>query len=294
MATTAHRAQVTQLYAALFGRAPDLEGLNFWTTRLAAGDTLIHVADVMYGTAPARAYYPQSLAHVEIIASFYLNVLGRQADAGGLAFWTAKLDAPGATSGSVIVEMLAIVTNYAGTDPAGLMSQQLFNNKVIVGLYYVDHNGSIAGATRALAGVTADPISVEEAIAAIDGVTLDRAGPVFTGAAITHSTLALTYSDANPLDPTHAPGVGAFAVTVANVARAVGAVVVDANAKTVMLTLASDRGGPRLRAERPLLGLQLRGVRWQFHRCRHLPGYQRQRYLECRDWVGRVLRGRSG
>ena len=52
------RTQVSQLYTALFGRAPDYDGLGFWTTLLGSGESLAHVADTMYATAPARAYYP--------------------------------------------------------------------------------------------------------------------------------------------------------------------------------------------------------------------------------------------
>ena len=108
----APRTQVSQLYTALFGRAPDSDGLGFWTTLVGNGTTLAQVADMMYATTPARTYYPDSYTHQQVIASFYLNVLGRTADAEGLAFWTAKLDAAGATPGSVITQMIANVADY--------------------------------------------------------------------------------------------------------------------------------------------------------------------------------------
>ncbi|MDP3760610.1 MAG: DUF4214 domain-containing protein [Ramlibacter sp.] len=127
----------------------------------------------MYATAPARAYFPLFLTNQEIIASFYLNVLGRTADAEGLAFWTAQLNAAGATPGSVITKMIGVVANYTGTDPAGLTSQALYNNKVAVAQYYAEHGGTIAGATAILTTVTSDVATVTAAKASIDsaGVT---------------------------------------------------------------------------------------------------------------------------
>jgi S-layer protein len=165
--TVQMRTEISQLYVALFGRAPDGEGLGFWVGLRDAGQSLTQIANAMYATAPARAYYPSFLTNQEIIASFYLNVLGRPADAEGLAFWTAKLNAAGATPGSVITQMIGVVANYTGTDPAGLISQALFNNKVTVAQFYGEHNGSIAGAAVALTGVTSDPATVAAAEAAI-------------------------------------------------------------------------------------------------------------------------------
>lgn len=161
--TVQMREQVSQLYVALFGRAPDGEGLGYWVGQLDAGKTMVDVANTMYATAPARVLYPSFLTNQEIIGNFYTNVLGRTADADGLAFWTAKLNAAGATAGSVIAEMINIVANYSGTDPAGLTSQALFNNKVAVAQWYGEQNGNIAGANTVLAAVTSDPASVNAA-----------------------------------------------------------------------------------------------------------------------------------
>ena len=167
--TVEMRTQVSQLYVALFGRAPDAEGLAFWVQELANGASLVQVANTMYATDPARSFYPLFLTNQEIVASFYLNVLGRPADAEGLAFWTAKLNAPGATPGSVITQIIDVVVNYAGTDPAGLTSAALFNNKVEVAQAYGEAGGGVAGAAAILVGVTDDPATVVAKLAEING-----------------------------------------------------------------------------------------------------------------------------
>jgi Ca2+-binding RTX toxin-like protein len=173
------RTEVSQLYVALFGRAPDAEGLGYWTQRVDSGDSMTTIANAMYATDPARAYYPLFLTNQEIIASFYLNVLGRPADAEGLAYWTAALNASGATPGSVITTMINVVANYValgGSDPAGLTSAALFNNKVAVAQYYGEHGGNIDDATTVLATVTADPATVTAAEAAIAAGTIGQNG----------------------------------------------------------------------------------------------------------------------
>lgn len=165
--TVQMREQVSQLYVALFGRAPDTEGLGYWVQQLGAGKSLTDVANTMYATEPARVYYPSYLTNEEIISSFYVNVLGRAADAEGLAFWTAKLNASGASVGSVINEMINVVANYSGNDPDGLVSFNLFNNKVEVAQYWGENAGGVDGSSSILAGVTADDATVTAAIAQI-------------------------------------------------------------------------------------------------------------------------------
>lgn len=166
--TTAMRTEVSQLYVALFGRAPDGDGLGFWVQLRDQGQTMAQLANTMYATTPARTYFPSFLTNTEIISAFYVNVLGRTADADGLAFWTGKLNAAGATPGSVIAEMISVVANYTGTDAAGVVSKDLFNNKVSVAQYYGEKNGNVAGATSVLAGVTNVAATVTTAKAAVD------------------------------------------------------------------------------------------------------------------------------
>jgi Ca2+-binding RTX toxin-like protein len=166
--TVAMRTQVSQLYVSLFGRAPDGEGLGYWVGQLAGGKTVAQVAQDMFNVTAARAYYPSFMTNDEIVAAFYVNVLGRTADAEGQAYWVGKMNATGATKGSVIADMINAVTSYTGTDAAGVKSKALFANKVEVAQYYGEKNGTVAGATTALAGVTEVAATVTTAKAAVD------------------------------------------------------------------------------------------------------------------------------
>jgi S-layer protein len=165
--TTAMRDQVSQLYVALFGRAPDAEGLGYWVGLMGQGQSFTQVANTMYGTSPARAYFPSYFSNADVISSFYTNVLGRPGDADGLAFWTNRLNATGATPGSVIADLIGVVANYSGSDTAGLASQALFNNRVAVAKAYAEANGNVANATAILSSVTSAPATRDAVLQSI-------------------------------------------------------------------------------------------------------------------------------
>jgi hypothetical protein len=164
--TVAMRTEISQLYVSLFGRAPDSEGLGFWVSSYAGGNTLAKIAQSMYETSPARAYYPLFATPSEIVTTFYANVLGRAPDAEGLAFWVNEFNSA-ATPGTFFAKLVSNVVNYNGTDEAGLTSQSLFNNKVAVAQFYGENGGTVAGATAALTGVTSDASTVDTAKSAI-------------------------------------------------------------------------------------------------------------------------------
>jgi hypothetical protein len=185
--TVAMRTEISQLYVSLFGRAPDSEGLGFWVSSLAGGNTIAKIAQSMYDTAPARAYYPLYATPSEVVTTFYTNVLGRAPDAEGLAFWVNEFN-NAVTPGTFFAKLISNVVNYSGTDAAGLQSKSLFNNKVAVGQFFGENGGTIAGATAALTGVTAVAASVDTAktailnpVVAAQTFTLTTGSDSFTG-----------------------------------------------------------------------------------------------------------------
>lgn len=193
-ATISQRTQVSQEYVALFGRAPDSEGLGYWVQQMVNGKTINQIANDMFNVSAARVYYPAFATNQEIVNSFYKNVLGRDADAEGSAYWTAKLSAPNATPGQVINDMIIAVTSYTGTDAAALTSKALYNNKVVVGEYYgATMQGGSANATAAISTVTATTdvstsTAIESAITAgggVNGFTLTNGTDLATSGTFT-------------------------------------------------------------------------------------------------------------
>lgn len=126
--------QITQLYVALFGRAPDVEGQQFWAQRL-EGDTPIgQIVEQMFACAPARGFYPDGLGSQEIVAQFYRNALGREPDAEGLEYWTQQMNTR--DLGEVLNTIVYVVTHYDGNHPDGLASAALFGNKAALAEAY--------------------------------------------------------------------------------------------------------------------------------------------------------------
>lgn len=124
-------AQALRLFGAAFGRAPDAGGLSFHVERLADGEVgrpggadLAAVAADFAASAEFAARYG-ALGDDGFVAQLYRNVLGREADAGGLGFWTGQVPALG--RGGVLAALSESGENVARTRDA-----------VLPGLWVVD------------------------------------------------------------------------------------------------------------------------------------------------------------
>jgi hypothetical protein len=203
----AQRAAIVNLYTALFNRAPDASGLAFWAQAYADGAPLAAITQSFLTTTEGRATYPASQTSGQFVAAFYQTVFGRPADADGLAFWTAALDAAGgagsdAARAALAGQIVGIVSQPLASKPAGITDaafaqtvadRALFANKIAVGEYVASLNINDVGLARQVLGwVTADPASVASAknFAANGGVVVLPPDPP------PMPTLAITNADA--------------------------------------------------------------------------------------------------
>ncbi|MBU6271772.1 MAG: DUF4214 domain-containing protein [Betaproteobacteria bacterium] len=117
---------VTRLYWGALGRAPDAPGLQGWTAALEGGMSLNQAAGGFVGSAEFQAKYG-SLDNTQYISLLYQNVLGRAADAGGLANWVGSLNA-GNTRTAVLTgftESEEFKNRTAGVTGNGVMTADL-------------------------------------------------------------------------------------------------------------------------------------------------------------------------
>ncbi len=84
--------QAYRLYRAAFDRAPDLEGVGFWMHQLDRGLSLQQVAAAFIGSAEFHGLYGNAPGDAQFVELLYRNVLHRQPDGGGQAFWMARLE----------------------------------------------------------------------------------------------------------------------------------------------------------------------------------------------------------
>ncbi len=96
------RGRVVRLYQAVFLRAPDLGGLTHWETRhFLHGTDLYAIADHFVTSSEFQRRYG-SLDDAAFVTLVYRNVLGREPDPAGSAFWRGRL-ASGFSRGSMMV-----------------------------------------------------------------------------------------------------------------------------------------------------------------------------------------------
>lgn len=168
------RVQAALLYIGLFCRAPESGGLAYWTDRLTSGSLNFDngsCANVMLGVDAVRLLYPSTMSNQDFLTAIYVNVFGRQPDAGGLTYWLGLLN-NGDGRGKVLSTMIDIGFNYkeyGGTDPLGITSQTLMHHRLAVGMAYGYVFNKAAVDTPypggVLAGVTTDPATVVAATA---------------------------------------------------------------------------------------------------------------------------------
>ncbi|WP_307727770.1 FKBP-type peptidyl-prolyl cis-trans isomerase [Massilia sp. TS11] len=107
--------QAYRLYRAAFARTPDVGGLGFWLGVLDKGYSLEAAANGFVDSQEYKTLYASATSNSDIVSKYYLNVLERKGDAGGLAFWSGILDRKDGTPAGVLVGFSESPENKSGT-----------------------------------------------------------------------------------------------------------------------------------------------------------------------------------
>lgn len=100
-----------RLYKAYFDRLPDYGGLSFWSTRLRTGGTLLGVSEFFLDSEEFKTKVGEYDTYgaegktdaAEFVALIYRNVLDRNPDGSGFAFWTRQLQTERYTPAEVLI-----------------------------------------------------------------------------------------------------------------------------------------------------------------------------------------------
>lgn len=84
-------ADILRLYYAIFDRTPDEGGAVFWIDRYNAGEAIERIADHMSQSPEFVALYGDT-TNERFVETLYRNVLDRQPDPSGFAFWVDGLE----------------------------------------------------------------------------------------------------------------------------------------------------------------------------------------------------------
>lgn len=167
--------QLTDLYVAFFGRAPDAAGLEFWQKQLLEnGLDFGQLAARFADSAEAKALYPANLSNQDFVRSIYLNSFGREPDAAGWDYWGSVLNGVDKNDvvqrGAFIAQV--VLGAYAAT--SGDADLYMLTNKHDAALYYTNklalqpQEQFDGGVGQLLQMVTGERVTVSKAEAVVD------------------------------------------------------------------------------------------------------------------------------
>lgn len=105
---------LSRLYMAAFARIPDYGGLVYWLSVERAGVSLDQIA-ALFVSSPEFLRLYGNLKPLDFVSRIYANVLGRPADPGGLAYWTALLQASILDRGGLLLAFSESAENQIST-----------------------------------------------------------------------------------------------------------------------------------------------------------------------------------
>jgi hypothetical protein len=168
------------LYMASFGRAPEHAGLLWWageTRHLreagsSDSEVMREIAMRMYDGGVAHGEAGTGMVDAEYVDHAYLNVLGRQAEAAGRAFWVDQLE-QGLARGEFVAAFLAATRNE---------DREYLDARIQVGRHVAQEHVSGPDMPAFDLGLVLEGVgNVVQAYAAIRGI-LDRYGEGASGA----------------------------------------------------------------------------------------------------------------
>jgi hypothetical protein len=109
---TGTAGEAYRIYQAAFDRKPDLGGLGYWISTIDGGATLQQVAASFISSPEFTSKYG-NLDNAHFANQLYLNVLHRDPDPGGLAFWQGVLDHGSSTRADVLAGFSESAENQA-------------------------------------------------------------------------------------------------------------------------------------------------------------------------------------
>jgi len=175
------KTEVSQLYVAIFNRASEGGGNQFWRQQ---GD-VVTVANAMLDTQAAKDYFGTSLdTDQAFIEHIYLNTLNKtiSEDPGGIAYWVGLLSS-GLSRGEVVATLVGVIGEYGPnglyydpSSPLTIAAYNQFMNRVEVSNYMADkvgnppHNWQVSASFSHGLSVTDNPVSVSLAKQVIDSM----------------------------------------------------------------------------------------------------------------------------
>lgn len=134
------QTEISELYVAIFNRASEKEGNEFWQQYNSHSDA----AQAMLSTSDAISYFGDNLnSNQAFVEHIYLNTLNKtnEIDSEGISYWTNLLN-NGKSRGEVVSGLIDAIDsfapnglNYDSTDSVTIASYNQFSNRVTISDY---------------------------------------------------------------------------------------------------------------------------------------------------------------
>lgn len=148
----------TVMYVAAFGRAPDKDGLAYWSGQMANGLSFDGLVSSFLTSKEGKSLYGDEVSDTDFFTNFYSTVLDRSPDAAGATYWKDRFADLGNRK-DLIKEMIFSIQDGKGDD------HQLLQNKVDAGLSFAKSlsGNDLTYAKSLLVFVSSDTSSVDTA-----------------------------------------------------------------------------------------------------------------------------------
>ncbi|OMH31708.1 DUF4214 domain-containing protein [Motiliproteus sp. MSK22-1] len=158
--------QVIEAYIAYYGRAPDVEGLNYWSQRLNDENGNLQAIIEAFGNSNEFETRYGRLTSSELVTNLYQQLFNRDPEEDGLLFYEQLLETQQRTLQSIAVDIL---NGASGTD------ENIVNNRVTVSQYIlealeVENKNSLEGSENVLATVDTTSSSINAAKEQVDDI----------------------------------------------------------------------------------------------------------------------------
>lgn len=188
VSTSSVRAGIVELYVAMVGRAPELDGFQFWEgVALDGAKSTLDLANMMFTLPIVQAVYPESADQTSFINSIYQFVLGRTPDSDGLAFWQNQLSSGSVTRGGLMVDLVNVALNTLdGTPGKAFLVNRIAAAQAAVELQEASAISlSVDVLTQAFSGITNDPATVSVELTSLKGQVADDYDNLASAATVT-------------------------------------------------------------------------------------------------------------
>src|SRR5258708_33344534 len=121
--------QVEWLYVGYFGRTDDGSGTSYWENEIESGAmTLAKVAESFAVQPEALAKYsylsaPSTGSPTDFVNQVYHQLFNHDADAAGLAYWTAQLTAAQGSPQAISHFIRNVITGATGADDTAIQNK---------------------------------------------------------------------------------------------------------------------------------------------------------------------------